>query len=87
MEYRSSSNLTTWTTNDVFTYTLVATPTNLHASHGDYTDKILVAWDNSADASGYEVWRGTNSVTTNRILISTAAGSPYSDTTAIPAVY
>ena len=88
MEYKSTTNLITWTTNDVFAYTIVSAPTNVHASDGDYTDKVLVSWSPAADAIGYEVWRGTNPATTSRILIATVTtNSTYSDTTAAPVVH
>ncbi|MDP2990957.1 MAG: fibronectin type III domain-containing protein, partial [Kiritimatiellota bacterium] len=88
MIYKSTSitNLTTWTTNDVFAYTIAATPTNVHASDGDYTDKVLVSWSPAADAIGYEVWRGTNASAAVRARIGVATNTSFSDTAAVPAV-
>jgi hypothetical protein len=87
MEYRSSSNLTTWTTNDLFQYTLAAQPTNLQATHGDYADQVLVWWNPNADASGYEVWRGTNADATGRAQLGFSAGASFADTEAVPLTY
>ena len=42
-----------------------APPAGIKASDGEYDDHILVSWNISADALGYEVWRyyGTNEIT------------------------
>jgi hypothetical protein len=39
--------------------TAPAAPTNVQASDGTYTNQIRVTWTASANATAYEVWRGT----------------------------
>ena len=61
-------------------------PRKVEASQGLYADKVALSWQDSAGATGYEVWRSeTNDYTTATLLASPAAGVLiYDDTTAIP---
>ncbi|OGD22027.1 MAG: hypothetical protein A2W03_15695 [Candidatus Aminicenantes bacterium RBG_16_63_16] len=65
-------------------YVSVTVPAGLLASDGTYTDRVALSWTAVMGASGYEVWRNTdtNSATASQIGTSTAAS--YNDTTAVP---
>ena len=73
--------------NDLYALSQMAAPqppTNVAASDGTYTDKVLVTWTAPANATAYEVWRNTsnNSGTATKISSSDVIGTSYSDTTA-----
>ena len=56
-------------------------PTNILASDGTYTSKIQVSWSSAGGATGYEVWRFTNSNSSLATPIAHGlASSPYDDT-------
>ncbi|MGA2621144.1 MAG: C10 family peptidase, partial [Thermoguttaceae bacterium] len=58
-------------------------PTGVMASQGSYSDHVHLTW-NAAEATGYEVWRGTTNDPTAASLITSASltGTSYDDTTA-----
>ena len=63
----------------IFSWTLAEVPpapTNVSATKGTHTDKVVVTWTKSVDATGYKVYEGTN-------LLSTLGDvDTYDDTTA-----
>jgi fibronectin type 3 domain-containing protein len=60
-------------------------PTNLQASDGTYTDKVLLTWTASSGASSYRVYRAT-SPTGTKTLLGTPTGTTFNDLTAIPGI-
>ncbi len=63
----------------------LAVPTNVQASDGTFSDKVRVNWDVVAYAGWYQVRRNTtNNLSTATIIASTAYGTSYDDTTALP---
>jgi predicted phage tail protein len=62
-----------------------ATPTNVNASDGTFTDRVRVTWSAAAGASAYEVWRGTknSSSSATKISLSDVTGTTFDDTTAV----
>jgi len=60
-------------------------PTNLQASDGTYTTKVLVSWSASSGATSYKVYRAT-SATGIKSLLGSPTGTSFNDTTATPAV-
>ena len=61
-------------------------PTNVEATDGEYTDKIVVSWDSVADATSYKVYRSRTDDPETAILIDTLTNadpieSPYIDDT------
>jgi len=84
MAYKISTNLATWTTNnisehiwftnDVFQYTVADAPTNVSASDGTIGG-VDVSWDAVAGASAYDVWRGTNASAAGRARIGGATNT------------
>lgn len=40
--------------------TIPAAPTNVSATDGDYTDKVVITWTKSTGATGYKVYEGEN---------------------------
>ncbi len=63
-------------------------PVAVSASDGTYTDRIRVSWTAAAGATGYEVWRGTNSNSGSATKISSPdpTGTSYDDSRAASAV-
>jgi fibronectin type 3 domain-containing protein len=59
-----------------------AAPTNLAASQGTYTNKVLLTWDVVTNADGYYVYRGTNSATNSAGYIGVSGTNTYDDLTA-----
>ena len=56
-------------------------PTNVVATKGSYTNMVRVTWTLSDGATGYEVWRFTNSNSSLASKIASGlSGSPYNDT-------
>jgi fibronectin type 3 domain-containing protein len=56
-------------------------PENVEASDGTFMDKIQVAWDSSAGAASYQIYR-TKSLTGIKTKIATVTGISYDDTSA-----
>ncbi|MCJ7585003.1 MAG: pre-peptidase C-terminal domain-containing protein, partial [Anaerolineales bacterium] len=63
----------------------LSAPTNVQASDGTYTDKVLVTWNASSGAPYYKVYRAT-SATGTKNLLGSPTGTPFDDATATPAV-
>ena len=62
-------------------------PSDLSASNGDYTDKVLLYWTPSEGASGYHVYRNTiNNHTGQLLLVENHPDSTYADLDAAPGV-
>lgn len=57
--YRAAAhNSEGWSYGDAQTFlTKPAAPTNVAATDGDHTDKVVVTWDKSTGATGYKVYR------------------------------
>jgi hypothetical protein len=63
----------------------LATPMNLQASDGTYSDKIRLTWDIVAYASTYQVRRNTtNDFSTAATVAPTVSGTTFDDLTAVP---
>lgn len=54
---RNDAGESNWTASAYFT-TCPAAPTNVSASDGTYTDKVVINWTKSTGATGYKVYRG-----------------------------
>jgi hypothetical protein len=54
-------------------------PSNISASKGIYTDKVLVSWSASSGANRYQVYRCATGASSSCIYLSDASGSPYAD--------
>jgi fibronectin type 3 domain-containing protein len=62
-------------------YKVLAPPTNLQASDGTYSDKIVISWTYSTGASYYEVYRATSSSGPWNNVVGYPSSSPLNDTT------
>lgn len=61
-----------------------ATPTNVDASDGSYTDRVLITWDAPADATFYKVYRHFDpSIGDASVIAKTVLGTTYWDTSAV----
>jgi len=60
-----------------------STPTGVSASQGTYTDRVIVSWSASTDATSYTVFRNTVDNSGNASQIGTSTATSYSDTTAV----
>ncbi len=58
----------------------VPTPTNLTASDGTYTDRILVSWPALSGATSYELMRSDEDDISTAETIATTTGTSFSDT-------
>jgi hypothetical protein len=64
-----------------------AAPTNVAASKGAYTNKVLVSWSAVSNAAGYVVLRsGTNDTNTAAIIAGDITAASYTDTNAVTGV-
>ncbi len=62
-----------------------AAPAGVSASNGSFTDKIMLSWDASANATYYKVLRNTSNVSEGAIeFTSSPSASPYDDFSATP---
>jgi len=83
MAYKISTNLNIWTTsnifehiwitNNAFQYTVAEAPANVSAQAT--VGGINVSWDVVADATGYDVWRGTNASAAGRARIGSTTNT------------
>jgi len=64
--------------------TRIVAPANVAASDGLYGDKVRVTWSPVADATGYVVYRGSDSSNVNFSASVSVTASPYNDTNAVP---
>jgi len=56
-------------------------PTNVVASKGTYSDKVIIAWDSASNAASYMVWRsGTNDTNSAALVAGGIATTNYNDT-------
>jgi hypothetical protein len=63
----------------------LATPTNVQASDGTFSDKVRVTWDIVAYAATYQVRRNTaNDFSTAATVAAAVSGTTYDDTSATP---
>ncbi len=60
-------------------------PTNLQASDGTYTTKVLLTWTASPEATSYKVYRAT-SAGGAKTLLGSPTGTSFTDKTALPGV-
>ena len=60
----------------------VPTPTNLTASDGAYTDRVLVSWPTLSGATSYELMRSDEDDISSAETIATTSETSFSDTTA-----
>ncbi|MBI2440532.1 MAG: hypothetical protein HYV35_04085 [Lentisphaerae bacterium] len=58
-----------------------AAPSGVAASDGTFTDKVLITWQTSLNATNYEVWRGTTASQLS-VLSGQVTATNYADTTA-----
>jgi len=63
-------------------------PTGFYATDGTYNDRVLLGWNATNNAVGYEIWRNTvnNSAAASKISTTLVTGTTYNDTTAPYAV-
>ena len=67
---------------------LIASPTNVHAADGVYTDKVTITWSSVANATGYQVWRNTSSDNGSALRLGVSTAPLFDDSSASPgAVY
>ena len=57
-------------------------PASVHASAGNFTDKVQITWDPVTGADGYEVFRADSDDSGAATQIGTTSGTHYDDTTA-----
>lgn len=62
------------------TTSTLAAPTNVAASDGTYTNKVLVTWSAVSGAGNYEVWRNILASTNSSGLIANTVATTYDDT-------
>jgi len=70
---------TSWPAASLSFLTKPATPTNVVATDGNYTDKVTITWTKSTGATGYKVYEGANLIDTLGDVATyddTAAGAP-----------
>jgi serine protease len=60
----------------------LAAPGGVSAGDGDYPDKVQVSWNQTPGATGYIIYRGTNSATNLAQAIGQAVTAPYDDSAA-----
>jgi hypothetical protein len=60
-------------------------PTNMQASYGKYTNKVVVSWNASSGATSYKVYRAT-SVNGAKSFLGSPTGTTFNDTTGKPRV-
>ena len=60
-------------------YRNLSYPFSVNASDGMYGDRIVVTWGSTAAATGYELWRGTNSTSSNSIRIGSTNALSFDD--------
>jgi fibronectin type 3 domain-containing protein len=68
-------------------YRAVATPpapTGVSASDGSYIDRVRITWTASSGATGYEVWRGTSSSSSQASSIGYPTTTTFDDMTMTP---
>ena len=65
-------------------YVGVTIPAGLLATDGTYTDRVALSWTAVTGASGYEVWRNTDTNSSTASQIGTSTAASYNDTTAVP---
>ena len=61
---------------------ILAVPTGLTASDGDFTDRVELAWAGVSEATGYTVYRSTMSTFGSATSLASTASTSYSDSTA-----
>ncbi|MFC1461528.1 C1 family peptidase [Verrucomicrobiota bacterium] len=65
-----------WETN------VLATPTDISASDGTYTDKVEITWGTVTNATGYELWRSLSNNVEGGTLIAEVSDTSHDDTSA-----
>ncbi|NBX37700.1 MAG: hypothetical protein EBR10_10850, partial [Planctomycetes bacterium] len=63
-------------------FRLLAAPTNVNASDGQFIDRVALSWTASTGASSYQVFRSDSEAP----LAASVVGTSYNDTTAVPGV-
>jgi len=58
---------------------VVSVPANVGATDGTYTDRVLVTWSPSTNATSYEIWRATANDSSQAALLSTSTTNSYND--------
>jgi len=66
-----------------FVVTTPPAPTDVQASDGTYTNKVLVSWNTSSGATSYKVYRAARATGT-KSLLGSSTGTSFNDTTATP---
>lgn len=62
-------------------YILVASPSVLTATDGEYIDKVRVSWTASTNAVNYRVWRNTSGAFSSATVLSDTSQTTLDDTT------
>ncbi|MFC1461170.1 LamG-like jellyroll fold domain-containing protein [Verrucomicrobiota bacterium] len=57
-------------------------PTNVYATDGAYTNKVLITWNWASGATSYEVWRNTTNDTSSASKLADATETSCDDTSA-----
>lgn len=63
-----NSSLNPYISSVTTTYENLTYPSNVSATDGTYSDKVVVSWDASPGATGYKVWDGTSWVDVGNVL-------------------
>lgn len=58
-------------------------PTGVAASHGQYTDKVLIAWASPNSNVCYEVWRNSTNAVNTAVLQTVVISNIYEDTNTV----
>ncbi len=83
-ETDETNNAYTKTFTVVSAITVPSVPTNVTASDGAYTDKVVISWSSVNGATSYTVYRGTGSSSSSAsVLASSVTGTSYNDTSAV----
>jgi peptide/nickel transport system substrate-binding protein len=66
------------------TANFIQIPTNVQASDGTYTNKVLVTWTAASGATSYKVYRGSTATVSDASLLGGLTVTTFNDTTATP---
>src|SRR5581483_6586852 len=68
--------------NEISVTTLAATPTNLSASDGLFSNKVAVTWSAASGAAGYQLYRNSTNDPSTATLITSPGSTSFDDQTA-----
>ena len=82
MQYRAilsstDQNISPYLSSVTVNYTEIPLPpTGVSATDGTYTDKVVVSWDASTNATGYKVWNGSSWIDVGNVLTYDDTNAP-----------